>query len=130
MSMNDLLSDMFSRIRNGYSARHLKVKVKKSKISLGVLDLLYREGYIRGYKFLKEEPYNIEVLLKYHLDTSVIKGIQRVSRPGKRIYSSASNLKLVHNGLGTLIVSTSLGILSAKEAQLLNIGGEVLGYTF
>lgn len=127
MAMNDLLSDMLTRIRNGQKARLARVQAPASKLLGNVLDVLKREGYIRGYQRQEEggkSSYEIE--LKYHEGKPVINEIKRVSKPGRRVYTPVDGFKPVHNGLGIAILSTSHGVLSDFEARQKNVGGEYL----
>jgi small subunit ribosomal protein S8 len=123
--MNDYLSDMLTRIRNGQSIHKLSVKQKKIKICILVLNVLWEEGYIRGYNFSVDNPNEVNILLKYHNNLPVIKKIERVSKPSKRIYSSIKSLWQVNN-TGIYILSTPKGILSDIKAKQLNTGGEVI----
>lgn len=127
MAMNDLLSDMLARVRNGQTAKLSSIQVQYSKFLMSVLDVLKREGYIRDYrKTMIDNKANIEVELKYHDGAPVIQKMSRVSTSGRREYSSISDLKTVNNGLGIAIISTSKGVLSDYEARQKNVGGEVL----
>jgi len=130
--MKDNLSDMITRIRN---AQHLKLKEVSlfwptPKFCLKVLELLKKEGYIRGYKYIFENNKIItQVLLKYTpLQVPVIKKIKRVSTPGKRIYVKSKSFWKVNNGLGAYIISTTKGLYTDSENRFLNLGGEVLFY--
>jgi len=130
--MTDPIGDMLTRIRNGLQAKKASVKSPASKSRQRVLEVLEREGYIRGYNRVDLEnnmaEFNIE--LKYYEGTPVIRTIQRVSTPGRRVYSSVKDLPRVHNGLGISIVSTPKGVLSDAEARTENVGGEVLCTVF
>jgi small subunit ribosomal protein S8 len=132
MSMNDLLSDMLTRIRNGQRARLSSVSCPHSNFLLSVLDVLKREGYIRDYSKTENERglAMIEVELKYYEGEPVIKELKRISKPGRREYSSIESLKSFYNGLGIAILSTSRGVLSDYEARQQNVGGEVLCCVF
>lgn len=131
MAMNDLLSDMLTRIRNGQKARLARVDMPASKLLGNVLDVLQREGYIRGYQ--RQEAggkAHYEIELKYHEGRPVINEIKRVSKPGRRVYTAVSGFKPVHNGLGIAVLSTSRGVLSDFEARQRNVGGEYLCSVF
>ncbi len=131
MAMNDLLSDMLTRIRNGQKARLARVSAPASKLLGNVLDVLQREGYIRGYERRDEDGkgyYDIE--LKYYEGQPSIKEIKRVSKPGRRVYTNIDAIKPVHNGLGIAILSTSQGVLSDYEARQKHVGGEYLCSVF
>ena len=128
MAMSDPLGDMLSRIRNGQAARKEAVPVPSSKLRANVLDVLQREGYIRGYSTaeIKKGISEITVELKYFDGEPVIKEISRVSKPGRRVYSGIKDLGRVYNGLGISILSTPKGVMSDSEARDNNVGGEVL----
>jgi len=132
MSMTDPLGDMLTRIRNGQRARKNMVLSPASKLRNGVLDVLQREGYIRGYSQHELRPgvSEIEIELKYHEGDPVIREIKRVSTPGRRVYSGIKDLSRVYNGLGIAILSTPRGVLSDSEAREGNVGGEVLCQVF
>jgi len=128
MSMSDPLGDMLTRIRNGQRARKSTVTSPASKTRARLLDVLQREGYIRGYSVTeyKGGKSEIEIELKYAGDEPVIRSIARVSKPGRRVYSSCRDLDRVCNGLGISIVSTPKGVMSDAEARAENVGGEVI----
>jgi len=132
MSMTDPISDMLTRIRNGLQARKSVVASPASKTRQRVLDVLEREGFIRGYSRVELEGNKSElsIELKYHEGEPVIRTLNRVSKPGRRVYSSVNDLPRVHNGLGISIVSTPKGVLSDAEARESNVGGEVLCTVF
>ena len=131
MSMTDPLGDMLTRIRNGQRAKKDSVVTPASKLRANVLEVLKREGYIRGYT--EEElagHAGLRVELKYFEGQPAIKHVARVSKPGRRVYSGSSELPRVRNGLGIVIVSTPKGVLSDAEARDQNVGGEVLAEVF
>ena len=132
MSMTDPLGDMLTRIRNGQRARKNTISSPASKLRNGVLDVLKREGYIRGYSQQELRPgiSEIAIELKYHEGDPVIREIKRVSTPGRRVYSGIKDLTRVYNGLGIAILSTPRGVLSDSEAREGNVGGEVLCQVF
>jgi small subunit ribosomal protein S8 len=132
MSMTDPLGDMLTRIRNGQRARKNTISSPASKLRNGVLDVLKREGYIRGYSQQELRPgiSEISIELKYHEGDPVIREIKRVSTPGRRVYSGIKDLTRVYNGLGIAILSTPRGVLSDSEAREGNVGGEVLCQVF
>ena len=132
MSMTDPLGDMLTRIRNGQRARKNMISSPASKLRNGVLDVLQREGYIRGYSQHELRPgvSEIEIELKYHEGDPVIREIKRVSTPGRRVYSGIKDLSRVYNGLGIAILSTPRGVLSDTEAREGSVGGEVLCQVF
>ncbi len=131
MSLSDPLGDMLTRIRNGQHARKATIKSPASKLRSNVLEVLKREGYIRDYSAegiaAKAE---IQIELKYHEGEPVIKEIDRVSKPGRRVYSKVADLPRVYNGLGISILSTPQGIMSDNEARAANVGGEILCRVF
>ncbi|EGI54274.1 ribosomal S8 family protein [Sphingomonas sp. S17] len=129
--MTDPLGDLLTRIRNGQRARKDSVLTPASKLRARVLDVLQREGYIRGYSEEQMGPAaGIRIELKYFEGQPAIKHVARVSKPGRRIYSGAQELPRVRNGLGITIVSTPRGVLSDAEAREQNVGGEVLAEVF
>lgn len=132
MSMTDPIGDMLTRIRNGIMSGKLEVKSPASGPRQRILDVLQREGYILGYEFsdLGCNKAELSIQLKYIDGESVISTINRVSKPGRRVYSSVNDLPRVRNGLGISIVSTPKGVLSDAEAREGNVGGEVLCTVF
>ena len=128
MSMSDPMGDMLTRIRNGQRARKNTVLAPSSRFRSSVLDVLKREGYIRGYSELETRPgiSEIKIELKYHEGDPVIREIKRVSTPGCRVYSKIKDLPRIYNGLGISIISTPRGVMSDAEARAANVGGEVL----
>ncbi len=132
MSMNDPLSDLLTRIRNGQAARLSEVKSPASKLRTNVLEVLKREGYIRDYSVSQQDNgiAQLSVELKYSEGQPVIKEITRVSKPGRRVYSQTKDIPRFYNGLGISILSTPRGVLSDKEAREANVGGEVLCRVF
>jgi small subunit ribosomal protein S8 len=132
MTMSDPLGDMLTRIRNGQQSKSSSVVSPASKVRGSVLDVLQREGYIRGFSKVDVRPgiaeFSIE--LKYLDGEPVIKEIARVSKPGRRIYSKIADLPRVYNGLGIAILSTPRGVMSDGEARAANVGGEVLCRVF
>jgi len=131
MAVTDPLGDMLTRIRNGQQARKDSVLSPASKLRTRVLDVLQREGYIRGYtdEQIGAVP-SIRIELKYFEGQPAIQHVARVSKPGRRVYSGAKELPRVRNGLGITIVSTPKGVLSDAEARQQNVGGEVLAEVF
>ena len=132
MNMTDPLGDMLTRIRNGQSAKKDSVLTPASRLRASVLDVLQREGYIRGYS--NEENTGptptLRIELKYFEGQPAIQHVSRVSKPGRRVYAGATELPRVKNGLGITIVSTPKGVLSDAEARTENVGGEVLCQVF
>ena len=131
MALTDPLGDMLTRIRNGQRARKDSVLTPASKLRARVLDVLQREGYIRGYSEEQMGPAaGIRIELKYFEGQPAIRHVARVSKPGRRVYSGARELPRIRNGLGITIVSTPRGVLSDAEARDQNVGGEVLAEVF
>ena len=130
--MTDPIGDMLTRIRNGQRARKAQVNSPASKLRARLLDVLQREGYIRGYSRFEEDAGKPElsIELKYHEGEPVIREISRVSKPGRRVYSSIKDLPTIYNGLGISILSTPQGVMSDSEARLANVGGEILCSVF
>ncbi len=128
MSMTDPVSDMLTRIRNATTVRHDRTDIPASKTKLEIAKILKQEGYIRTFKMLEEGPQGlIRVYLKYAEDGEpVIHGLQRVSKPGRRVYRGADKLPKVRNGLGVAVVSTNRGVLTDEQARSLRVGGEIL----
>jgi len=132
MAMSDPLGDMLTRIRNAQRMNKSKVRAPASKLRSNVLEVLKREGYIRGYSVgdASVGKSELEIELKYHDGSPVIQQISRVSRPGRRVYSKIKELPKVYNGLGIMILSTPRGVMSDHEARAANVGGEVLCRVF
>jgi small subunit ribosomal protein S8 len=132
MVMTDPVADLLTRIRNGQRANKSSVTTPGSKLRANVLEVLKREGYIRGYSSSKTDNGMIElrVELKYYEGQPVIRELHRVSKPGRRVYSKIKDLSRVYNGLGIFILSTPRGVLSDGEARVQNVGGEVLCTVF
>ncbi len=127
MSMTDPIAEMLTRIRNALKAGHVDVCVQDSKIKREIARVLQEEGYIKGFKE-NHNPTHLELKidLKYYQGQPVIEKIDRVSKPGRRVYSNADELPQVNGGLGIAVVSTSNGVMTAKSAKQAGIGGEVI----
>ena len=132
MAMSDPLGDMLTRIRNGQMANKSAIKAPASKLRANVLEVLRREGYIRGFETVEMGggKSELSIELKYHNGEPVIRELRRVSKPGRRIYKGVNDLPSVYNGLGIAIVSTPRGVLSDAEARDARVGGEVLCTVF
>ena len=128
MSMNDTISDLLTRIRNGQMSKKEKVTIPYSKMKEALCKVMLEEGYIEGISVEESEYKNIIVDLKYYDGKPVIDLIQRISRPGLRIYKSSNEIPLVKNGLGICIVSTSQGLMTGKVAKEKKCGGEIICY--
>lgn len=131
MNLTDPIADMLTRIRNANAAKHATVAIPFSKIKESIANLLKNEGYIVDYE-IKEEgtKKDIVVTLKFVDGEEVVKGLKRISKPGRRVYSSVENLPKVLGGLGIAIVSTPKGVLTDKECRKHSVGGEVLCYVW
>ena len=131
MALTDPLGDMLTRIRNGQRAKKDSVLSPASNLRTRVLEVLQREGYIRGFSEDETGKHKqLRIELKYFEGEPAIKHVARVSKPGRRIYSGSKELPVVRNGLGITIVSTPRGVLSDAEARTQNVGGEVLAEVF
>jgi small subunit ribosomal protein S8 len=132
MSMTDPLGDMLTRIRNGQRVGKSSVRSPASKLRTNLLEVLVREGYIRGYERYTVRPGvdELRIELKYFEGAPVIKEIARISTPGRRIYKKIKDLPKVYNGLGISILSTPRGVMSDHEARQANVGGEILCRVF
>jgi len=131
MYLTDPIADMLTRIRNANSATHEKVDIPFSKIKEKIAEILKEEGFISNYKVITDgNKKNIRVYLKYAGRERVIKGIKRISKPGRRVYSSVEDMPRVLSGLGVAIVSTSKGVVTDKVARRENMGGEVLAFVW
>lgn len=127
MSMSDPISDMLTRIRNGQRAEKVSVSMPSSKLKKAIAQVLKDEGYIEDYSVSDANGLSqMEVVLKYYSGRPVIEKIERVSRPGLRIYKGRGDLPKVMNGLGVAVVSTSRGVMTDRKARSLGVGGEVL----
>jgi small subunit ribosomal protein S8 len=129
--MNDPLGDLLSRIRNAQMRNKSKVLSPNSRLRENVLGVLKNEGYIRGYAVVEREGRSeIEIELKYFDGEPVIREIERISKPGRRVYTSVRNLPRINNGLGVAIVSTPKGVMADHDARDANVGGEILCTVF
>jgi small subunit ribosomal protein S8 len=132
MALSDPLGDMLTRIRNGQMAEKGSVRSPSSKLRRNVLEVLKREGYIRGYaeSDVRAGVSELTIELKYHNGEPVIRELHRVSTPGRRVYAGVKDLPKIYNGLGIAIVSTPRGVLSDAEAREAHVGGEILCTVF
>ena len=127
MSLTDPIGDMIARLKNAQMRNHKKVDLPSSNFKAKIAEILKSEGFIVDFKVNLENNKSILTInLKYHSGNPVIGTIERVSKPGRRIFSRAESLPKINNGLGIAIISTSKGVMSDKKAKLLKIGGEVL----
>lgn len=128
MSMTDPISDLLTRIRNAHLAKHDRLDAPSSKLKAAVCELMKREGYIDDFEVIDGKPVNtLRVYLRYNNEgVPAISRLQRISKPGRRVYRGADEIKPVLNGIGVSLVSTSRGLLTDREAREQHIGGEVL----
>lgn len=131
MYLTDPIADMLTRIRNANAVMHEKVDVPHSTLKDRIAEILKEEGYIANYKVVTDgNKKNIRVYLKYDGKDRVIKGIKRISKPGRRVYSSVEDMPRVLSGLGIAIVSTSKGVVTDRVARRENVGGEILAFVW
>ena len=131
MSLNDPIGDMLARIKNSLLRNHKKVELPSSNFKVKIAEVLKNEGYIIDYKVLSEDNKPLmQIILKYNYGSPVISSIQRVSKPGRRIFSSAESLPKINNGLGIAIVSTPKGVMTDIDARKQKIGGEIICKVF
>ena len=128
MSASDPVADMLTKIRNAAQARHEKVDIPVSKLKLEIVKILKNEGYIKNFKKVQEDNKSvIRIFLKYDEENApVIHGLEKISKPGRRVYSSYKDLPRVYTGYGTVIVSTSSGVTTGKKATEKQVGGELV----
>ena len=131
MSLSDPIGDMIARVKNAQARNHKKVDLPSSNFKTKIAEILKNEGFIKEFKVNTDENKNILSLeLKYHSGNPVISAFERVSKPGRRIFSSAEGLPKINNGLGIAIVSTPKGVMSDTDARKNNIGGEIICRVF
>ncbi len=130
MSLSDPIGDMLTRIKNSQMRNHNKVKLPTSKFKVKIAEVLKTEGFIIDYKVTNDLKPNLEINLKYNSGNPVIRTIERISKPGRRIFSSAESLPKINNGLGIAIVSTPKGVMSDIDARKQKIGGEIICKVF
>ncbi|MBI2868280.1 MAG: 30S ribosomal protein S8 [Chloroflexi bacterium] len=129
MVVSDPIADMLTRIRNGIMARHDQVMVPASRIKLSIAKILKDEGYIKDYDIVKDKTdRQIKVVLKYTEAQSAISGLERVSKPGLRVYVGREEIPRVYGGLGVAVMSTSKGVRTGQQAWKLGVGGELICY--
>ena len=131
--MTDPIADMLTRIRNANTAKHDTVDVPSSKMKLAIAKILLDEGYIKSYELVENGKFNdIRITLKYGASKNerIISGLQRISKPGLRVYANKEELPKVLGGLGVAIISTNKGVITDKEARKLGVGGEVLCFVW
>ena len=128
MSMQDPIADMLTRIRNGQTANKVAISMPSSKLKVAIANVLAAEGYIESVKVLEGAKPELEITLKYFQGKPVVESIQRVSRPGLRIYKRKDELPKVMGGLGVAVISTSKGIMTDRAARQAGLGGEIICY--
>ena len=131
--MTDPIADMLTRIRNANTAKHDTVDVPASKMKISIAEILLKEGYIKSFELVDNGNFkDIRITLKYGKDKNekIISGLQRISKPGLRVYASKDELPRVLGGLGVAIISTNKGVVTDKEARKLGVGGEVLCFVW
>lgn len=128
MSMQDPISDMLTRIRNGQAANKVAINMPSSKLKVAIANVLAAEGYIESVKVLEGAKPELEITLKYFQGKPVVESIQRVSRPGLRIYKRKDELPKVMGGLGVAVISTSKGVMTDRAARQAGLGGEIICY--
>ncbi|MBN1241338.1 MAG: 30S ribosomal protein S8 [Spirochaetales bacterium] len=128
MSVSDPIADMLTKIRNASAARHEKVDISTSRLKLEIVKILKTEGYIKNFKKIVNEGQNsIRIFLKYdEKNDPILHGVDKVSKPGRRVYSGYKDLPRVHNGYGTVIISTSEGVTTGRKAVEKKVGGELI----
>ena len=131
MSLSDPIGDMIARVKNAQNRNHKKVELPSSNFKMRIADILKNEGFIKDYKINKEDSKSVLSLeLKYHSGNPVINTFERVSKPGRRIFSSADSLPKINNGLGIAIVSTPKGVMTDIDARKQRVGGEIICKVF
>ena len=128
MSMQDPIADMLTRIRNGQAANKVAINMPSSKLKVAIDNVLAAEGYIESVKVLEGAKPELEITLKYFQGKPVVESIQRVSRPGLRIYKRKDELPKVMGGLGVAVISTSKGVMTDRAARQAGLGGEIICY--
>ncbi|MDH2998249.1 30S ribosomal protein S8 [Pasteurellaceae bacterium LFhippo2] len=128
MSMQDPIADMLTRIRNGQAANKVAISMPSSKLKVAIANVLAAEGYIESVKVVEGAKPELEITLKYFQNKPVVESIQRVSRPGLRIYKRKDELPKVMGGLGIAVVSTSKGVMTDRAARQAGLGGEIICY--
>ncbi len=128
MSMQDPIADMLTRIRNGQAANKVAISMPSSKLKVAIANVLAEEGFVESFKILEGAKPELEITLKYFQNKPVVEKIQRVSRPGLRIYKRKDELPKVMGGLGIAVVSTSQGVMTDRAARKAGLGGEIICY--
>ena len=128
MSMQDPIADMLTRIRNGQAANKVAISMPSSKLKVAIASVLAEEGYVESFKVVEGAKPELEITLKYFQNKPVVESIQRVSRPGLRIYKRKDELPKVMGGLGVAVISTSKGVMTDRAARQAGLGGEIICY--
>ena len=128
MSMQDPIADMLTRIHNGQAANKVAISMPSSKLKVAIASVLAEEGYVESFKVVEGSKPELEIILKYFQNKPVVESIQRVSRPGLRIYKRKDELPKVMGGLGIAVVSTSKGVMTDRAARQAGLGGEIICY--
>ena len=128
MSMQDPIADMLTRIRNGQAANKVAISMPSSKLKVAIASVLAEEGYVESFKVVEGSKPELEIILKYFQNKPVVESIQRVSRPGLRIYKRKDELPKVMGGLGVAVISTSKGVMTDRAARQAGLGGEIICY--
>lgn len=127
MPVSDTIADFLTRIRNAQMAKHKTVEVPSSTLKVAIAEILKDQGFISGFETIANEHQGVLLLkLRYHFGQPVIRELQRISKPGRRVYSGVKTLPRVRNGLGVAIISTPRGVMTDKQARMQNLGGEIL----
>jgi len=131
MTVSDPIADALTRIRNANMVNHEEVSMPASNLKVELVKVLQSEGYVQGYTVVEKDGFKeLKVTLKYNNGKSVITGLQRISKPGLRVYSKAKNMPRVFDGMGIAVISTSKGLMTEKQARANKLGGEVLCYVW
>ena len=130
MSLSDPIGDMIARIKNSQLRNYKKIDMPSSKFKTKIAEVLKNEGYIIDFKVISDSKPKLEIILKYNSGNPVISSIERISKPGRRIFSSAESLPKINNGLGIAIVSTPKGVMTDIDARKQKIGGEIICKVF
>ena len=131
MSLTDPIGDMLARIKNSQLRNHKKVEMPSSNFKIKIADVLKNEGYINGFNIDKNDNKQVLIIdLKYHSGSPVISVIERISKPGRRVFSSAQSLPKINNGLGIAIISTPKGVMTDIDARKQKVGGEIICKVF
>ena len=129
--MTDPIADLFTRIRNGLMVRHNAVEIPNSRMKTRIAEILKEEGFIKNFRVREDDKQGVlKILLKYHNGDATIRGIRRISKPGRRTYVAARDIPKVLNGLGIAIISTSTGVITDQVCREKGVGGEVVGYVW